>query len=46
MKLIENTGINEYAIELIDGKQFSYGSIYALSLVELESLKAYIKIHL
>ncbi len=46
MELPENTGMNEHAIELIDGKHPPYGSIYALSPVELETLKAYIKTHL
>ncbi len=46
MELSENTGMNEYAIELIDGKQPPYGPIYALIPVELEILKAYIKTHL
>ncbi len=46
MELPENTGINEHAIELIEGKQPPYGPIYALNLVELETLKAYIKTHL
>ncbi len=46
MKLSENTNINKYAIELIEGKQPPYGPIYALSLVELETLKIYIKTYL
>ncbi len=46
MELPENTGMNEHAIELIDGKQPPYGPIYALSPVELETLKAYIETHL
>ncbi len=46
MELPENTGINEYVIKLIDGKQSPYGPIYALSLVELETLKTYLKTHL
>ena len=46
MELPENTGINVHAIELIDWKQSLYGLIYALSLVELEMLKAYIEIRL
>ncbi len=46
MELFENIGINEHAIKLIKGKQLSYRSIYALSLVELEILKTYIKTHL
>ncbi len=46
MELPENTGMNEHVIELIEGKQTPYGSIYALSLVELEILKTYIETHL
>ena len=46
MKLSENMEINEYAIELIDRKQSLYRSIYTLSLIELETLKTYIEIHL
>ncbi len=46
LELPENTRMNEHAIELIDGKQPPYGLIYALSPVELETLKAYIKTHL
>ncbi len=46
MELPENTGMNEHAIELIEGKQPLYGPIYVLSPVELKTLKAYIKTHL
>ena len=46
MKLPRNTSINEYAIELQDGKQPPYGLIYSLGLVELETLKTYIETHL
>ncbi len=46
MELSKNTRMNEHAIELIDGKQPPYGPIYALSPVELETLKAYIKTYL
>ena len=46
MELPENTGINEHAIELQDGKQPPYGPIYSLGPVELETLKNYIKTHL
>ncbi len=46
MELPENTEMNEHAIKLIKGKQPPYGLIYALSLVKLETLKAYIKTHL
>ncbi len=46
MELPENMGINEYAIELIDRKQLSYRPIYAFSLVEIETLKAYIETQL
>ena len=46
MELPKNTGINEHAIELVEGKQAPYGPIYSLSPVEVEMLKAYIEIHL
>ena len=46
MQLLENTGINEHAIELIESKQPLYGTIYNLGPVELETLKAYIETHL
>lgn len=45
MELPEDTGINEHAIELIDGKQPPYRPIYIFSLVELETFKTYIKTH-
>ena len=44
--LPEQTKLNEYAIELEDGKQPPYRQIYSLKLVELETLKTYIKTHL
>ena len=40
------TGINNHAIELIDGQQPPYGPIYSLGPVELETLKAYIETNL
>lgn len=46
IKLTEITGINEYAIKLVKAKQSLYKPIYSLSLIELEMLKTYIKIHL
>ena len=46
MELPENTGINKHAIELQDGKQPPYGSIYSLKLVKLETLKTYIETNL
>ena len=45
-ELPENTGINEHAIELKEGKQPSFGPIYSLGPVELETLKTYIKTNL
>ena len=45
-KLPENTGINEHAIELKEGKQPLFGPIYSLGPVELETLKTYIKTNL
>ena len=38
--------LNEHAINLEDGKQLPYGPIYSLGLIELETLKIYIKTHL
>ena len=46
MELSKNTGINEHAIELVEGKQPTYGIIYSLGPVELETLKIYIETHL
>ena len=45
-KLPENTGMNEHAIKLEEGKQLSFGLIYSLGPIELETLKTYIKINL
>ena len=45
-ELPENTGINEHTIELEEGKQPSFGPIYSLEPVELETLKTYIKTNL
>ena len=42
----ENTGINDYAIELVDDWQPPYGPIYSLELVELKTLKTYIETNL
>ena len=46
MELSKNTGINEYTIKLIEGKQPPYRYIYSLGPVELDTLKACIKTHL
>ena len=45
-ELPEHTGINNHAIELINGQEPPYGPIYSLGPVELETLKAYIKTNL
>ena len=42
----EQTGANEYAIELEEGKQPPYGPIYSLRTLEFETIKTYIKINL
>ncbi len=42
-ELLEHTGINNHAIELVDDQQPPYKPIYSLGPVELEILKAYIK---
>ena len=44
--LPKRTELNEHAINLEDGKQPPYGPIYSLVLLELETLKTYIKTHL
>ena len=44
--LAEQTGANEHAIELKKSKQPPYGPIYSLGLIELKTLKTYIKINL
>ena len=44
--LSERIEFNEHVIDLEDGKQLPYGPIYSLGLVELETLKTYIKTHL
>lgn len=44
--LLKYTKINTYAIDLEEGKQPFYRSIYSLGLVGLETLKIYIKINL
>lgn len=46
IELLENTGINKYAIELVEDKQPLYGLIYTLSPIELEILKTYIETYL
>ena len=45
-ELFEYTGINNYAIKLVDDWQPPYGLIYNLRQVELETLKTYIEINL
>lgn len=42
----KNTSINKYIIKLVKDEQLLYDPIYALNLVKLEILKAYIKTHL
>ena len=46
MELLENTGMNEYIIELVERNQLLYKPIYSLGSVELETLKTYIETHL
>ena len=45
-ELPKNTGINEHAIKLEEGKQPPFGPIYSLGPVELETLKTYIETNL
>ena len=44
--LPKQTDLNKHAIELKGGKQLFYRPIYSLRLVELETLKIYIKTYL
>lgn len=46
MELPEHTGMNKYAIMLMNNKQFFYLLIYIICPVELEILKIYIKTYL
>ena len=46
LMLPERTELNKHAINLEDGKQPSYGPIYSLDPVELETLKTYIETYL
>ena len=46
VELLENTEMNKYAIKLEKGKQPLFGPIYSLRLVEVETLKTYIKTNL
>lgn len=46
MEFSEKISINKHVIKLVESKQRSYKSIYALSLIEFEILKTYIKTHL
>ncbi len=45
-ELPKRTDLNKLAIDLIEGKLSSYGPIYSLWPVELETLKTYIETHL
>ena len=45
-ELPEYTGINDHAIELVEGQQPPYRPIYSLRPMELETLKAYIETNL
>ena len=45
-KLPKNTGMNEHAIKLEEGKQSPFSPIYRLGPVVLETLKTYIEINL
>ena len=42
-ELLENTKMNEHVIKLEEGKQPPFSPIYSLRLIELETLKTYIK---
>ena len=44
--LLEQTGVNDHAIKLEEGKQPPYEPIYNLGSIELKTLKIYIKTNL
>ena len=44
--LSECIDLNKHSNKLEDGKQLSYGRIYSVRLMELETLKTYIETHL
>lgn len=46
IELLEHTDINNYTIELINGKQSPYSPIYSLELVKLKTLKTYTETNL
>ena len=46
VKLPKNSEINKHGIKLEESKQLPFGLIYSLGLVELETLKTYIKTNL
>lgn len=46
VKHSEYIKINNYLINLVDGQQSLYGSIYSLRPVQLETLKTYIETNL
>lgn len=43
VELLKHIGINNHAINIVNGNQPLYGLIYSLRLVKLEILKTYIK---
>ena len=45
-KVLKYSGINNYAIKLVDCQQLPYEPIYSLKSVELKTLKAYIETNL
>ena len=46
VELPKYTRVNDHTIKLEEDKQSSFGSIYNLGLVELKTLKIYIKTNL
>lgn len=46
LMLLKQTNFNKYAIELENDNQLLYKLIYSLSLIDLETLKTYIKMHM
>ena len=46
IKPLEQTGMNNYSINLLEAKQPPYNPVYSLKIVKLKMLKTYIKVNL
>ena len=46
VEILKYIEMNDYIIELEEGKQLTFGLIYSLKLIKLETIKTYVKINL